>query len=327
MLLKEKNNFSLVLVTGATGLAGWAFTQEFHQNIRYRALKIEGLISSVSRSPQFWPETLTLNRGDLSNLDEARRIVRIHPWNLIVHADRICRLKFCENHPEVARRINVLGTKNLVTAIQELLPPERPRLVFCSTDHVFSGDPGQAPFFPDSPREPITIYGKMMMEAEDFVLNHLENKLLIRNGLLLGGGPLGTTGPIDWIQERLREKKPVSLFENETRTPLGVRCLGRIGAQLACSSRTGVVHLSMRTRINRYELGLKILREIGYGDCGYLIQKADRRNDWIQRVQELVLDDSTLEELRPKELDEVLKEDRYGFPVLAENRIPSFHHG
>jgi len=89
------------------------------------------------------------------------------------------------------------------------------------------------------------------MEAEDIVSNSLEDALIIRNGLLLGGGPLGTTGPIDWLQTRLRNGKPVTLFHNETRTPLGVHCLGRLGTRLALSPRRGVAHLCMKTRINR----------------------------------------------------------------------------
>jgi len=297
-----------VLVTGVTGLAGWAFVQEWHQQGPKSGAALEGLISPLSRAPAFWPESIRLSRADLSDPDDVRRMLSMNRWHLIVHADRVCRLKFCEKNPEIARRINVTGTRNLVQAIAVLPVSQRPRLVFCSTDHVFSGNPGEAPFMPDSKRLPITAYGQMMMEAEDIVLTLLEDALIIRNGLLLGRGPLGTTGPVDWLHSRLRDGKPVSLFYNETRTPLGVRCLGRLGARLACSSRRGIVHLSMRTRINRYELGLRIVETIGCEKARHLISKADRCNDSINRVQELILENPDLGVDRPRELKEALAE-------------------
>jgi hypothetical protein len=74
----------------------------------------------------------------------------------------------------------------------------------------------------------------------------------------------------------------------------------------------------MRTRINRYQLGLKILDMMGFRDQSHLVQKADRCLDNIERVEELILEDPSLDEFRPKELDEVLREDRFGFAVLTD---------
>lgn len=311
-----RNGENIILVTGVTGLAGWAYVREWLRGRGNDGLRMEGLISRDSRAPGRWPEEVPLHRFDLWDATDARAAVLLKPWRLIIHADRICRLKFCEKNEATAHRINVTGTHNLVNAIHSLPEGERPRLLFCSTDHVFNGDPCEAPFGPDSPRSPITIYGKLMAEAEDRVQNSLEDSLIIRNGLLLGSGPLGTTGPLDWLQTRLREGRPATYFHNEIRTPLGVGCLGRIGTRLALSSQRGVVHLSMGTRVNRFELALKMLRALDMEGFRHLVRQADRRGDSIQRVHELALKNSMMTEDCPKELAEVLAEEVAG-PFLA----------
>jgi len=80
-----------VLVTGVTGLAGWAFAREFHDQ---SGIQVEGLISRLSRAPAFWPQSIPLCRGDLSNMADARNVIQMKRRHLVVHADRICRLKF-----------------------------------------------------------------------------------------------------------------------------------------------------------------------------------------------------------------------------------------
>jgi len=56
---------------------------------------------------------------------------------LIVHCAGVCDVEKCEQAPEFAYSVNVDGTQLLI----EHAPPEA-RIVYCSSDHVFSGDTG-----------------------------------------------------------------------------------------------------------------------------------------------------------------------------------------
>ncbi|KAL9098073.1 MAG: hypothetical protein Q9163_006196 [Psora crenata] len=80
----------------------------------------------------------------------------------------------CDRDPETARKVNIQGTHLLAQAAVR----HSSLLIYISTDYVFSGRPGEAPYEADSPPQPANFYGKTKLAGEKAVL-----ELTKKNGL------------------------------------------------------------------------------------------------------------------------------------------------
>ena len=92
--------------------------------------------------------------------------------DLIIHCAGVCDVGTCEQSPEFAHSVNVEGTRILLD-----YAPRDARIVYLSSDHVFSGDGG--PYDEATPPDPISVYGRTRVAAEALVLARA-NTLVIR---------------------------------------------------------------------------------------------------------------------------------------------------
>jgi dTDP-4-dehydrorhamnose reductase len=125
------------------------------------------------------------------------------------------------------------------------------RLIFFSTDLVFDGETGG--YTEDAPTGPLSPYGKMKAEAEALVRAENAGAVVIRTSLLVG-----SSGPIlrpAYECEAMVERKPVTLYNDEWRSPTHVDDLSHAAWQLAAVDVTGVHHLAGPERMSRLELG------------------------------------------------------------------------
>ena len=72
----------------------------------------------------------------------------------------------CDADPANARKINVEASKNLAQACADL----NILLLYISTDYVFSGKPGEAPYEANAEPAPTNFYGQTKLDGEKAVL-------------------------------------------------------------------------------------------------------------------------------------------------------------
>ena len=192
------------LITGLNGVSGW----NLHQRIarEYAALGTFRKNHSVFRDAAF----LKLDFNDRRALQDC-----VQSWkpDYVVHAWAMCDLDLCETFPEMARKVNVEGTRSLLEALACL--PSLKKLVFISTDHVFDGEKG-AYRETDAP-SPKHVFGRTRLEAERCVLESGLPALVIRPGLVIGKSFQGNKGPRDFLFTRLKARKNTHYFTDEWR--------------------------------------------------------------------------------------------------------------
>ncbi len=71
-----------------------------------------------------------------------------------------------DKDPEGTRRLNIDATE----ALARLCATGRILLIYISTDYVFSGRPGEAPYEVDAPTGPTNLYGQTKLDGERAVL-------------------------------------------------------------------------------------------------------------------------------------------------------------
>jgi len=119
---------------------------------------------------------------DITNPGDVRRAFGEIQPDVIVHTAALPDIDYCETHPEEAQRVNVDGTRNIVSAAAEV----GAGVVHISTDAVFDGAKG-APYVETDQTNPISVYGRSKVAAEKVVESYKEH-WIFRVSVLFGPG-------------------------------------------------------------------------------------------------------------------------------------------
>ena len=149
-----------ILITGASGFIGSFIVEEALK----RGFETWAAVRKSSSKAYLPDERTHFIELNLSSKEQLVEQLRPHQFDYVVHAAGVTK---CTDKRDFYR-INTEGTKNLVTALQELQMPLK-RFVFVSSLSVFGAIREQQPYEEiretDTPR-PNTEYGKSKLEAE-----------------------------------------------------------------------------------------------------------------------------------------------------------------
>ncbi|KAK5071723.1 hypothetical protein LTR64_004499 [Lithohypha guttulata] len=143
------------LITGATGLLGRQVLKTF-EDANWETI---GTGFSRANPPK-------IRKLDIQNEDEVRALLDEVKPQVIVHSAADRQPDSCTANPEGARKLNVAATATIAShaATNNIF------LVYISTDYVFPGKPGQAPYKITDKPEPTNIYGQTKLDGETAVL-------------------------------------------------------------------------------------------------------------------------------------------------------------
>lgn len=241
-----------LLVTGIAGVPGY---NAFH----YFRARYPGKVIGLRRKDQ-WPLSGEAIVGcDLEDHGEIEQLFEEYSFAAVLSCGGSCKLKSCELDPDRARRINVTGIDALLNAIRGT----ETRLVHTSIDLVYSGE-GTGNYLEDHPTDPVTVYGKTMVEAEELIQAEYPNAAILRISLPMGISFNGHAGAIDWIQSRFIKDKPATLYFDEVRTPTYTDCLNRVYERMLIGDDSGLFHAGGTRQLSLYEIAQIVNRIGGY---------------------------------------------------------------
>ncbi len=256
-----------ILVTGLNGIIGWNIFQ---------------------KAAELFPETIGTYRVYHSRLEglNAKRLEPDSPRGLeelfretapeiLIHSWAMCDLDLCEQMPEMAEKINVEGTKQILNAAAGIKSLKR--FVYISTDHVFDGESGD--YSEEDVPRPKHAYGRTKLAAEKLVQDSGFEWQILRPGLVIGDSLQGRKGPRDFLLTRIRAGKPTHYFTDEWRTPIPAPEMAQRVVSIACSKDTGIFHVAGDEVLNRFELAQKIALENGF-DTGQVFPRLRREDRW-----------------------------------------------
>ena len=239
-----------LLVTGIAGVAGYNAFAYFRQKY--------GAVVLGQRPARNWPLSGPGILGvDLDDTEAIREIIDSYQIKSVLNCGGSCALKSCELDPEMANRVNVVGVNSLLNA----LTGTNVRLVHLSIDLVFSGTRGGG-HHECEPTDPVTVYGKTMVRAEERILEQRPSSCILRISLPMGVSFNGHAGAIDWIQSRFAQGKPATLYFDEVRTPVYVECLNEVIEDMVAGNWQGVFHAGGPKQLSLYEIA-QIVNAVG----------------------------------------------------------------
>jgi dTDP-4-dehydrorhamnose reductase len=176
---------------------------------------------------------------------------------VVIHAAAMTDVDGCEKNPDLAYRVNVLGTQNMALACQR----SGAALVHISTNDVFDGRLGRPYYEWDTPT-PQSVYARSKAAAEFYVRTLLQRFYIVRTAWLYARGGNNFVRKIQAAADRLGALKVVT---DEVSAPTYAPDLAQAIAQLLSTDYYGIFHLTNSGLCSRYDWARKILDLSGRG--------------------------------------------------------------
>ena len=175
---------------------------------------------------------------------------RIKP-EVVVHAAALTDVDICEEKKELAKKVNIVGTKNIV----ESSVIYNAFLVYISTDYVFSGKKGNHK--EKDKTKPINYYGLTKLEGEKIVTTSALEWCIARTSVIYGSTPAaGKVNFALWILNKLKKEERIKLITDQYVSPTLNTNLAQMILEIIERKLTGIYHLAGATPLSRYEFGI-----------------------------------------------------------------------
>lgn len=168
-----------------------------------------------------------------------------------------CALKSCELDPVMAHTVNVASA--LVLA--DLVKRHDARLVHLSSDLVFSGT-RDGNHVETDPTDPVTVYGKTMVQAEGIFATQTPGAAVLRISLPMGPSFNRHAGAIDWIQSRFKAQRPATLYFDEVRSCTYCDDLNGVFVRFLAGDASGVYHCGGPAPMTLYRIA-QVVNRVG----------------------------------------------------------------
>ena len=162
-----------ILITGSAGMLGYDLCK-----VLSKEYDLVGVDVSASES-KYKPHKFY--KVDISQKKDVQNIFVSEKPDIVIHTAAWTDVDGCELDPEKAEQVNVTGTLNVAEACYD----NSAYLIAVSTDYVFDGNKGKCYSEDDKPN-PLSVYGKTKLEAENLVKELLSSFLVVRTSALYG---------------------------------------------------------------------------------------------------------------------------------------------
>lgn len=233
-----------VFIAGASGLVGSNCQKHFSE----QGWDVVGSYFSYQVPNTVYYNTLAPE--DPNNFD----IAGFAP-DVIVHCGAMTHVDKCEIQPDDSYTQTVQSTMNLVAIAKKC----NARFVYISTDYVFDGTDG--PYEEDDKVNPLSIYGKHKLEAEQYALKEIADTLVLRVTNIYGNEARGKNF-VARIVQQCKDKAHLTLKlpYDQYACPTNAWDIARCMFLLLRDDKNGIYHIGGTDYTNRVQLALRVLQ-------------------------------------------------------------------
>jgi len=187
---------------------------------------------------------------DITKLDELKQVVKTNLPEVIIHTAANTNVDQCELDQDSAYLVNALGTRNVAVAASMV----GAKLVYISTDYVFSGKLGRSCTEFDEP-EPINVYGRSKLAGEQYVVNLCSRYFIIRTSWLYGRYGKNF---VHTMLNLAREKDEVAVVNDQVGSPTYAKDLANFISRLMKTELYGIYHASNNGECSWFDFAREI---------------------------------------------------------------------
>lgn len=235
-----------ILVTGASGLLG---------NQLVKLMRKEGheVFAAYHTHPVADGHPIRLDLTDQKAIVET--LNSCSP-DVTIHAAALTDVDFCEEHPDIAMRVNCHAAGSLADACKA----NGAFLMYVSTDYVFDGKRGL--YSESDEPHPVNIYGDTKLRGEREVSRRCDSFAIVRTSVVYGSGRMHRPNFALWILRGLSSGRKVNALCDQFTSPTLNSQLARMILEMADRRLKGVFHLAGATRLSRYEFAVRLAKRL-----------------------------------------------------------------
>ncbi len=240
-----------VLVTGSNGMLGSDLIR-----IVGAEEEVVGIGRSANRNTG-----LRYYECDICDRERVFKLIEELACDWVIHTAAFSNVDGCEKDPKTAEAINVGGSENIADACRK----RKIRAILISTDYVFDGKK-KSPYDESDEPNPLSIYGRTKLEAEQIWQDKLRSGTILRTSWLFGRHGRNF---VETIVRQAEQKQPLRVVCDQWGAPTHTvdlaKALYRLmkGAESGAVQAPSVLHFTNSGATSRYEWARHIVRELG----------------------------------------------------------------
>lgn len=196
-----------ILVTGGAGYIGSVLVPML-LNAGHKVIVVDNFMySQMSLLDCCHNKNLSIVRGDVRDEVLLERI-KVSHLDFIIPLAAIVGMDACDKDPEMARATNLEAIRALVSL--KFLPP----IIFPNTNSGYGIGQNDIHCTEESPLNPVSLYGRLKVEAEKIVIN-TNKAVVLRLATVFGISPRMRTDLLvnDMVQKAVCFKEPVKIYQ------------------------------------------------------------------------------------------------------------------
>lgn len=226
------------LIFGGDGLIG--------SNLRKITAKHGHQVFATSVNEVSFEKALYCN---ILHLNDLETVFEKTKPDIVINATNLAGgVDFCEKNPELSDQFHYEANVN----IGNLCLKYNSKYVIISTDYVFDGS--KPPYSEDDEVNPLNVYGKSKLKAEQWLLNNLPDSLVVRTTNVFGWDPTTKTPNfLMGLYFRLTDNQQVKVPDYLWGNPTHAADLSSAIVELCENNHSGIFHVVGTSFIDRYE--------------------------------------------------------------------------
>lgn len=187
---------------------------------------------------------------DITDYYAVNRLVQKFKPELIIHAAAYTDVDKAELNPDLAFKVNAVGTQNLALAANKT----KTALLYVSTDYVFDGLKGK-PYLEFDRPNPASVYGYSKLAGEVYVQTLTNNFYICRTAWLYGRYGHNFVKTMLHLAE---EKRVLKVVADQIGCPTYAHDLAHKLAEIGLSGQFGFYHVVNEGAVSWYNFAKKI---------------------------------------------------------------------
>ncbi len=171
--------------------------------------------------------------------------------DVLIHCAALVNLDICEKMPDYAELLNCQLTENLYNACNK----HGIKLIFVSTDAVYDGKKQGLNKEDDVPN-PVSVYGRTKLKAENIVLKNPNNLIFRTNMYGFNYREKNSFG--EWVLQMLNSDEELNMFNDISFSPMLVNKLVEVIDISIEKNLCGLYNLACTGAITKFDLGVAI---------------------------------------------------------------------
>lgn len=231
-----------ILITGANGFIGNYLIERFSNAFI--------VVATGLGDPRFsfQHNNLIYHSLDFTDPEQVRIVFQRFRPHYVIHSGAMSKPDECELNKELAYKVNVEGTKNLLKQSKEY----GSFFIYLSTDFIFSGERGM--YSEEDTPAPVNYYGATKLKAEELVKAYPFEWAIFRTVLVYGNPRNGRQNILSGAVNDLMKEKELHIFDDQVRTPTYVEDIVDAIYNLIKKRITGVFHISGSDALTPYQM-------------------------------------------------------------------------